>query len=89
MTRRRITFYGRVQGVGFRWRAKYGARSLGITGWVRNNSDGTVTIEAQGSPASINSLIRLLADDDYISISGIESEDLPPDPSERAFSVAY
>jgi acylphosphatase len=39
---------GRVQGVGFRWFAKERADELGITGWVRNQPDGTVSIEAQG-----------------------------------------
>lgn len=34
--RKRIIFRGRVQGVGFRYTAKYLAQSLGLTGWVRN-----------------------------------------------------
>ena len=41
--RRRILFYGRVQGVGFRYRARYAAESLCLTGWVYNEEDGTVT----------------------------------------------
>lgn len=32
--RRHLVFTGRVQGVGFRYRASYAARSLGVTGWV-------------------------------------------------------
>ena len=46
--RKRIVFHGRVQGVGFRYTAKYLAQSLGLTGWVRNEWDGTVTLEIQG-----------------------------------------
>ena len=34
--RRRYHFYGRVQGVGFRYYAQYAADAAGVTGWVRN-----------------------------------------------------
>ena len=46
--RKRIVFYGRVQGVGFRYTAKRLAQSLGLTGWVKNEYDGTVVMEIQG-----------------------------------------
>jgi len=39
----------RVQGVGFRWFVEREAHVLGISGWVRNNSDGSVEVLAQGS----------------------------------------
>lgn len=47
--RKHITFYGRVQGVGFRYTAKYLAQSMDLTGWVENEWDGTVTMEVQGA----------------------------------------
>src|SRR6266566_5280562 len=40
---------GRVQGVGFRWFVEREAHILGIGGWVRNNSDGSVEVLAQGT----------------------------------------
>src|SRR5207245_11258811 len=40
---------GRVQGVGFRWFGEREAHILGISGWVRNNSDGSVEVLAQGT----------------------------------------
>ena len=43
--RRRLTFSGWVQGVGFRWRAVQAASAVGATGWVRNDPSGTVTME--------------------------------------------
>ena len=55
--RKHIVFYGRVQGVGFRYTAKYLARSLELTGWVKNDWDGTVTMEVQGREQLINKLL--------------------------------
>ena len=55
--RKRIVFHGRVQGVGFRYTAKYLAQSLELTGWVRNDWDQTVTMEVQGREALINNLL--------------------------------
>src|ERR1700687_6283687 len=46
---RRFLVRGRVQGVGFRWFVEREAFVLRIAGWVRNNSDGTVEILAQGT----------------------------------------
>jgi len=46
---RRFIVRGRVQGVGFRWFVEREAHILGIAGWVRNNSDGSVEVLAQGS----------------------------------------
>jgi acylphosphatase len=40
--------YGDVQGVGFRYFLMARARRLGLTGWVRNNDDGTVELVAEG-----------------------------------------
>jgi acylphosphatase len=44
----KIRIRGTVQGVGFRWNAVREARSLGITGLVKNLDDGSVYIEAEG-----------------------------------------
>ena len=49
MVRLEMTVHGRVQGVAFRWYTESQARSLGLTGWVRNHPDATVQIVAEGS----------------------------------------
>jgi acylphosphatase len=46
---RRFLVRGRVQGVGFRWFVEREAHILGIAGWVRNNHDGSVEVQAQGT----------------------------------------
>src|SRR5437667_2491213 len=47
---------GDVQGVGFRYFVQRKARQLGLTGWVRNNDDGTVEIIAEGARADLEQL---------------------------------
>jgi acylphosphatase len=48
--------HGRVQKVGFRWFVMRNAQRLGLAGWVRNNPDGTVELEAAGSADGIAEL---------------------------------
>ena len=45
----RFVVRGRVQGVGFRWFVEREAHVLGVSGWVRNNADGSVEVLAQGT----------------------------------------
>ena len=45
----RIRVYGKVQGVFYRATTKTVADDLGLTGWVKNEADGSVTIVAEGS----------------------------------------
>ena len=54
----RLTITGRVQGVGYRIWAERTATALGINGWVRNRTDGTVELLATGDDAAIASLIE-------------------------------
>jgi len=49
----KIHITGRVQGVGFRWSAANEARNREIKGFVKNLSDGSVYIEAEGSPEQL------------------------------------
>jgi acylphosphatase len=51
--RKHFVFCGTVQGVGFRYRAHKAAEMTGCTGWVRNEPDGTVTQELQGTDDQI------------------------------------
>ncbi len=86
--RKHIVFYGRVQGVGFRYTAKYLARSLELTGWVRNDWEGTVTMEVQGREQLINKLLTGLNHSRFISIEWIDTKEIPLE-EERSFEVKY
>lgn len=75
--RKRIVFHGRVQGVGFRYTAKYLAQSLKLTGWVKNEYDGTVVMEVQGREPVIFRLMEGLNRNMFIDISWIDSQNIP------------
>lgn len=77
MIRKHIIFSGRVQGVGFRYTSCCLARSLGLTGWVKNLGDGTVEMEAQGDLESIARLAERLHEGRFIRIEHMESEEIP------------
>lgn len=51
-----IKIFGRVQGINFRTQASEKAAALGINGFVRNQSDGSVLIEAEGEEGPLDEL---------------------------------
>ena len=75
--RKRIIFYGDVQGVGFRYRALHAANFLGITGWVRNEWDGSVSMEVQGTEADIDQMILMIQRGTYVMIRDMKVKALP------------
>jgi acylphosphatase len=54
----RLRITGRVQGVGYRLWATRTAANLGLRGWVRNRSDGSVEALANGGPEAIAALVE-------------------------------
>ncbi len=54
----KIKVFGYVQGVFFRYTTRKIARNLGLTGYVKNMSDGTVYIEAEGAKDKLNELLE-------------------------------
>lgn len=86
--RKRMKIYGRVQGVGFRYRAEQAAGLLGVTGWVRNAEDGTVEMEVQGSEAAINKMMTFINGGTYVRIDRIETEIIGTE-KESGFGVRW
>ena len=85
--REHIIFSGRVQGVGFRYKANHLAGYFGLTGWIRNEYDGTVAGEFQGLESEIDMVIQRLMQDIYIRIDHVERKKLPLKEEERGFSI--
>ena len=89
---RRLRFVGQVQGVGFRWTSMGVARELSLTGWVRNERDGSVTAEIQGSAAHVGAFFSRMLEAyrrHPISYTVDEREDIPLVPDETEFEVRY
>ena len=53
----KATFFGKVQGVGFRQTALKLARAMDLKGYVRNQNDGTVEVLAQGKKKQLDQLL--------------------------------
>lgn len=89
LVRYHMVFSGRVQGVGFRYKANYIADQYRLTGYVRNEYDGSVTVEVQGSEQEIYMFLKLLASDRFIAIHDLKKEKIPVEDDERGFIVKY
>ena len=85
VVRRHFTFYGAVQGVGFRYYARHAAQAVGATGWVRNEYDGSVTMELQGTPDEIDRVLEMVQRGRFVHIERMEARDIPLDEDERSF----
>ena len=88
-TRKHIIFSGHVQGVGFRWRAKKAAELYGCTGWVRNDWNGTVSMEIQGEEEQIDQTLEAIQKGRFIRIDHIHTQTIPTDPEERSFQEKW
>ena len=94
MIRRHIIFRGSVQGVGFRWRACHAAELYGCTGWVRNEYDGSVIAEIQGTRDQVDAVVdgldrRFNGSTWHGGFQIAYKEYLAPISWENQFKVAY
>lgn len=87
IVRDHIIFYGSVQGVGFRYRAMYAAQSLGLTGWVKNDWDGTVEMEVQGAQTLIYKMIGMIQQGAYVHIEDMKIKKCPLEMHENGFRI--
>jgi acylphosphatase len=88
ITRQRMIFHGRVQGVGFRVTAQSLARRLDLSGWVRNLPNGTVELIVEGPAARIAQLRSGLADRLPGCIHDVDTTEEPPEGL-TGFDIRY
>jgi acylphosphatase len=85
-----LHYYGRVQGVGFRYWAHTQAIRTNVTGWARNEYDGSVTVEVQGTSDQIEQFMYGIEHGNrYIRIRNIEKKQIPVNLKETRFGVRY
>jgi acylphosphatase len=87
MVRQRVSFIGRVQGVGFRATARYAAGRFDVTGWVRNEPDGSVNLEVQGEPSEIEAFLVALRAEMAAFILAENRTPVQPQAGEHAFEI--
>ena len=85
-TRYDITFTGRVQGVFFRATAQDIAANYAVTGWVKNQSDGTVRCVVEGRPDELD---RFLADLKQAKKSNIAETHVDSQPATGEFDSFF
>ena len=89
IVRYKYIFTGRVKGVGFRFKASQLAGKFSLTGFVRNEYDGSVMMEVQGTEEEIYMYIKSLLNDRYIDVYDMQRERIPLEEHERRFGIDY
>ena len=88
--RAHILIHGRVQGVFFRAKAQQKAQELGLTGWVRNNSDGSVELVAEGEDVKVDSMVEWCHEGPSRAVVRHVSVDMEPHSGEFSeFRIEY
>jgi len=81
---------GRVQGVAYRVSALHEAIRLGLTGWVQNEPDGSVRLEAQGERGRVDSLLAWCRrGPPGARVGGVDVEPLPDIEGESRFEIRH
>jgi acylphosphatase len=87
MIRRRVNYIGTVQGVGFRATARAIARSHIVSGWVRNEPDGSVMLEVQGERGAVEGFLKEVSDSMGRLIRAVHAADVGEVGGEAGFEI--
>jgi len=90
MVRMNAVVFGDVQGVGYRAFVHRRAQMLGLRGWVRNVSDGSVELAAEGEESALHILLADLRIGPSLSrVERVDYKLQQPEGGFRGFSVRY
>lgn len=81
-------FKGNVQNIGFRFEIQQRAMYFKLTGWAKNNEDGTVTSQLQGEEDQISETISSLKEIDRITFTIAQKKAIPLQ-EEHDFKIIY
>jgi len=84
-----IYFSGRVQGVGFRFTARYLANKYAIKGWVANLPDGRVELLVQGKGDELSKFLRDLREEFADHITNFKIDKLKPEDNLDGFTIRF
>ena len=80
--------HGQVQGVGYRFFARQAARHLNLQGYVRNRTDGTVEVVAEGEKHALDQfLIQLKQGPSAATVERVDAKWLPSRHTLLGFEV--
>ena len=87
MIAKRLRVHGRVHGVGYRHWAAETATRLGLAGWVRNRTDGTVEALLEGDTAAVEEMARACRRGPIAAAVSLIHEDLVEPEELEGFAV--
>jgi len=87
--RYRVRYSGRVQGVGFRMTTVSLADGLNVNGTVRNEHDGTVTLDVEGPKDQLDRLMKRIERAMSNNIQSADVDELPPKGHTDGLRITY
>lgn len=83
-----VVLSGRVQGVGFRYAARAEAARLGLTGWIRNRSDGRVEARFEGETDRLAQILAWCREGpSWASVSDVQHEYTRAEARHESFEI--
>jgi acylphosphatase len=90
LVRVQVLISGTVQGVNYRWFVVDKATALGLSGWVRNLSDGRVEAEIEGDRDPVNQLVDAMrVGPRMANVTDLQQISLSPEGRSKEFRVRY
>ena len=88
--RYKLTISGKVQGVGYRQFTRQHAIRLTLTGWVRNEHNGDVQAEAQGTSSQLEELFTVCQQGPpWSRVDAVRMEEIEVQENESGFIITY